>query len=54
MTGWVASAGILSVVLGFGAKDTVANLFAGIFIMAGLKISILNLSFILNINGFNG
>ena len=34
VTGWVASAGILSVVLGFGAKDTVANLFAGIFIMA--------------------
>lgn len=34
VTGWVASAGILSVVIGFGAKDTVANLFAGIFIMA--------------------
>ena len=34
VTGWVASAGILSLVIGFGAKDTVANLFAGIFIMA--------------------
>ena len=34
VTGWVASAGILSVVIGFGAKDTVANLFAGVFIMA--------------------
>ena len=34
VTGWVASAGILSVVIGFGAKDTVANLFAGLFIMA--------------------
>tara|TARA_X000001036_G_scaffold198898_1_gene187136 strand:- start:4059 stop:5108 length:1050 start_codon:yes stop_codon:yes gene_type:complete len=34
VTGWVASAGILSVILGLGAKDTVANLFAGIFIMA--------------------
>ena len=34
VTGWVASAGILSIVIGFGAKDTVANLFAGIFIMA--------------------
>ena len=34
VTGWVASAGILSVVIGFGAKDTMSNLFAGIFIMA--------------------
>ena len=34
VTGWVASAGILSVVIGFGAKDTISNLFAGIFIMA--------------------
>ena len=32
VTGWVASAGILSVV--FAAKDTLSNLFAGIFIMA--------------------
>tara|TARA_B100000029_G_scaffold516793_1_gene634313 strand:+ start:2068 stop:3144 length:1077 start_codon:yes stop_codon:yes gene_type:complete len=34
VTGWLASAGIIGVVLGFAAKDTVANLFAGIFIMA--------------------
>ncbi len=34
VTGWVASAGIISVVIGFAAKDTLANLFAGIFIMA--------------------
>ena len=34
VTGWVASAGILSVVIGFAAKDTLGNLFAGIFIMA--------------------
>ena len=34
VTGWVASAGILSVVIGFAAKDTLSNLFAGIFIMA--------------------
>jgi len=34
ITGWLASAGILGVVLGFGAKDTVADLFAGVFILA--------------------
>ena len=34
VTGWLASAGILGVVLGLAAKDTLANLFAGIFIMA--------------------
>ena len=34
VTGWLASAGILGVVLGFAAKDTLSNLFAGIFIMA--------------------
>ena len=34
VTAWVASAGILSVVLGFAAKDTLGNLFAGLFIMA--------------------
>ena len=34
VTGWLASAGILGIVLGFAAKDTLANLFAGIFIMA--------------------
>lgn len=34
LTGWLASAGILGVAVGFGAKDTLANLFAGIFILA--------------------
>ena len=34
VTAWIASAGILSVVLGFAAKDTLGNLFSGIFIMA--------------------
>ena len=34
VTAWAASAGILSVVIGFAAKDTLGNLFAGIFIMA--------------------
>ena len=30
VTAWIASAGILSVVIGFAAKDTLGNLFAGI------------------------
>jgi small-conductance mechanosensitive channel len=34
VTGWLASAGVLGVVLGFGAKDSVADLFAGVFILA--------------------
>ena len=34
VTAWLASAGIVGIVLGLAAKDTVANLFAGIFIMA--------------------
>ncbi len=34
VTGWLASAGIVGVALGFAAKDTVANLLAGIFILA--------------------
>jgi len=34
VTAWIASAGILSVVIGFAAKDTLGNLFAGLFIMA--------------------
>ena len=34
VTGWLASAGIVGVAVGFGAKDTMANLFAGIGILA--------------------
>ena len=34
VTGWLASAGILGLAVGFAAKDTIANLFAGVFILA--------------------
>ena len=34
VTAWIASAGIISVVIGLAAKDTLGYLFAGIFIMA--------------------
>lgn len=33
-TGWMASAGIVGVAVGFAAKDTLANLFAGVFVIA--------------------
>jgi small-conductance mechanosensitive channel len=34
VTAWLASAGIVGIAVGFAAKDTLANLFAGIFIVA--------------------
>ena len=34
VTAWLAAAGILGIAVGFGAKDTVANFFAGVFILA--------------------
>ena len=34
VTAWLASAGILGIAIGFAAKDTLANLFAGVFILA--------------------
>lgn len=34
MTAWLASAGIVGIAVGFAAKDTLANLFSGIFIVA--------------------
>jgi MscS family membrane protein len=34
VTAWLASAGIIGIAVGFAAKDTLANLFAGIFILA--------------------
>jgi small-conductance mechanosensitive channel len=33
-TAWLASAGIVGIAVGFAAKDTLANLFAGFFIVA--------------------
>jgi small-conductance mechanosensitive channel len=34
LTAWLASAGIIGIAVGFAAKDTLANLFAGVFILA--------------------
>ena len=34
VTGWRASAGVVGIAVGFAAKDTLANLFAGFFILA--------------------
>ncbi len=34
VTAWLASAGVVGLAVGFAAKDTLANLFAGIFILA--------------------
>lgn len=34
MTAWLASAGVIGIAVGFAAKDTLANLFSGVFIMA--------------------
>jgi MscS family membrane protein len=34
VSAWIASAGILGLALSFAAKDTLANLFAGVFILA--------------------
>ena len=34
LVGWLASAGIVGIAVGFAAKDTLANLFSGIFIVA--------------------
>jgi small-conductance mechanosensitive channel len=34
LTSWLASAGIIGIAVGFAAKDTLANLFSGVFILA--------------------
>lgn len=34
VTAWLASAGILGIAIGFAAKDTLANFFSGVFILA--------------------
>ncbi len=39
-TGWLASAGVVGLALGFAAQDTLGNLFAGVFIIADAPFSI--------------
>ena len=34
LTSWLASAGVLGIAVGFAAKDTLSNLFSGVFIVA--------------------
>ncbi len=34
LTAWIASAGVVGIAIGFAAKDTLANLISGVFIMA--------------------
>ena len=40
ISAWVASAGIIGLALSFAAKDTLANLFAGVFILADSPYSL--------------
>jgi len=40
LSAWLASAGILGIAVGFGAKDTLANLFAGVFIVIDAPYSL--------------
>ncbi|HHJ21088.1 MAG TPA: mechanosensitive ion channel family protein [Gammaproteobacteria bacterium] len=40
MTAWLASAGIIGIAVGFAAKDTLANLFSGVFILADMPYKI--------------
>jgi MscS family membrane protein len=40
LTAWLASAGVLGVAVGFAAKDTLANFFSGIFILADAPYTI--------------
>jgi MscS family membrane protein len=49
---WVASAGVLGLAIGFAAKDTLANLFAGIFILADTPYKIGD--FVILQNGVRG
>jgi small-conductance mechanosensitive channel len=39
-TAWLASAGIIGIAVGFAARDTLANLFAGFFIIADAPYSL--------------
>jgi len=52
VTSWLASAGIVGIAVGFAAKDTVANLFAGVFILADTPYKIGD--FIILDNGVRG
>ena len=38
--GWLASAGIVGIAVGFAAKDTLANLFSGVFILTDAPSSL--------------
>jgi len=40
VTAWLASAGILGIAIGFAAKDTLANLISGVFILADKPYSV--------------
>ncbi len=40
VTTWLASAGVVGIAVGFAAKDTLANLFAGVFILADAPFKI--------------
>ncbi len=40
MTAWLASAGIVGIAVGFAAKDTLANLFSGVFILTDMPYKI--------------
>ncbi len=40
VTTWLASAGVAGIAVGFAAKDTLANLFAGVFILADAPFKI--------------
>lgn len=52
VTAWLASAGIVGIAVGFAAKDTLANLFAGIFIIADAPYKVGD--FIVLENGLRG
>ncbi|MFC1587310.1 mechanosensitive ion channel family protein [Planctomycetota bacterium] len=52
VTSWVASAGVVGIAVGFAAKDTLANLFAGVFILADTPYKIGD--FIILDNGLRG
>lgn len=52
LTSWIASAGIVGIAVGFAAKDTLANLFAGVFILADSPYKIGD--FIILDNGIRG